>query len=454
MDLPRLILATEHRPGRFSPAVLVAAALIQRGYNLRLFVAGRDEEALSALTVLCGRPVAYLDPWSSGSPAALRACFQAGAAPGALNLVVGRLGERKEPDAPFRMDGEAAAVAEALSAPLVPLIYADASSAITGRTVRAVADALRGRALPPVRAALFVSALNPREYQLLDLEVGRRLPWLTTGYLPRILERESVPLVELCGEEQPPRRILPIRAAAAQLQGLEEHVFWPLFGALARDVPDWAPEPLPVPPIPSRPQVAVLRHPAFIPSGAGNEALLAALGAKILPIPLRGGRLPSDPDGICIPHGLGYLALIALFENGPLRNDLGRLLLSGRFFLAEGGGAPLTGETVTLPSRREVRGLSLFPFRGRYGEAVAAPSGVTAQWASENPLLAKGEVARGVLREEIDLGIPADRAIFSLSAPDGSGRGWDGSALRRGIATRLRLDLWSCPEPVRRMLLS
>ena len=67
MDLPRLILAEERRPGKVPSGVLLAAALKQRGYRLRLFVAGGDEGTLRLAECLCCQRCSYLDPVLCGT---------------------------------------------------------------------------------------------------------------------------------------------------------------------------------------------------------------------------------------------------------------------------------------------------------------------------------------------------------------------------------------------------
>jgi cobyrinic acid a,c-diamide synthase len=447
------MLVAERRPGVLSPAVLLAATLAQRGYSVRLFVVGTDQDTLAALQLLCGRQAAFLDPISAGSPMALRALFSEGADPGSLNLILGTLGERKNPDAPIFFTEEFLTVAEMLACPVLPIVYADTAAAVAVRSFSALSEVIASRDVPPVRAALFASALNPREYQLLDLELGRRLPWVSLGYLPKELERPSSGLQELCGDSIG-RVLTPLRTASAQLQGMEYYIQWPFFGALAAEAPDWIPSASPVPPVPSRPKIAILRHQAMSPSGCGNELLFRSLGGAILSIPVEGGRIPGDADMLYVPHGLGYLMLIQLFQNAFLRTEMGGFFLSGKPVLLEGGSAPLFGEGFAMPGGKEVRGLSLLSFRARYTGPPGGVFPVTLQALGQNPLMREGEFARGVCFEEIPLSDPnSGVGCFQVTDPQGRPRGLDGQVMRRVVATRLRLDLWSCPESVRRMLL-
>ncbi|MDR3280846.1 MAG: hypothetical protein LBT23_10070, partial [Synergistaceae bacterium] len=62
MNLPRLIIADEQRPGKIMSGVLIAAALRNMGYKLRLFLGNVDEISLRLLQLICNQPVTLLDP--------------------------------------------------------------------------------------------------------------------------------------------------------------------------------------------------------------------------------------------------------------------------------------------------------------------------------------------------------------------------------------------------------
>ena len=452
MDLPRLILAEERRPGRVPAGVLLAAALRQRGYRLRLYVSGLDEAVLRLLECLCGQRCSYLDPGLCGSPGALRALFQAGADPDALNLVLAPLGGRENEEAPFRLDPETRDLAGLLGGAFLPVFCADTSAMVAARTAEEVA-----RQILPVPGlsglgTLFLSVPTPREYQLLDHDLGRRLPWMGLGYVPRELERPLPSLADLCNRDLLARTLIPLRTASAHLQSLEDQIQWPLFGALARVGCAWQEEPLPEP-IPSRPRVAVVRHAALSLAGEGTELLLQTLGCHLLDVPLEGGAIPRDCDGVYLPHGPGFLALVQFLENQEMVQSLGRVLLSGKVLLAEGGAAPLLGEQILLPSGQAARGASLFSLKGIYREPQPGTGErYTAQARNAGPLLGAGETLRGSACRWVFLsGMDPQSADWDLRGEASSGvEGW---SLQRGVATRLRPELWSCAASVRRWLL-
>ena len=455
MDLPRLILAEERRPGKVPSGVLLAAALKQRGYRLRLFVAGGDEGTLRLAECLCGQRCSYLDPVLCGSGGALRSLFQAGADPEALNLVLAPLGSRSGDDAPFLVHPETRELASLLGGGLVPIFCADTSAMVAARTVEEVARQLESVPEVSILGTLFLSVPFPREYQLLDRDLGRRLPWMGLGYVPRELERPEPPLGDLCNPEVLHRTLIPLRTAAAHLQSLEDQIQWPLFGALARVGCAWEPEP-PLEPLFSRPRVAVLRHPGLSLSGEGPELLLQALGCSLLDIPLAGGAIPRECDAAYLPHGLGFLALVQFLENRELVQSLGQILLSGRGLLAEGGAAPLLGEQILLPSGKGARGASLFSLKGIYREPrPGSQTRLFVRARAQGPLLGEGESLRGVASRGVFLSgaDPQDGDWEVREDPAGAPTGMEGWSLNRAVVTRLRLELWSCPLPVRRWLL-
>ena len=114
------------------------------------------------------------------------------------------------------------------------------------------------------------------------------------------------------------------------------------------------------------------------------------------------------------------------------------------------------GEQILLPSGKGARGASLFSLKGIYREPrPGSQTRLFVRARAQGPLLGEGESLRGV----------ASRGVFLSGAdpqggdwevredPAGAPTGMEGWSLNRGVVTRLRLELWSCPLPVRRWLL-
>ena len=106
MILPRLIVADEYRPGKVPAGVLIASALKEMGYKLKLFAGSVDETALRSLQLLCNQSVTLLDPVLCGERENFRWLFQCVASPECINLVITNLGARWTKDSPFRIPRE------------------------------------------------------------------------------------------------------------------------------------------------------------------------------------------------------------------------------------------------------------------------------------------------------------------------------------------------------------
>ncbi len=202
MILPRLIIADEHRPGKIPSGVLIATILKEMGYKLRLFVGNVDETTLRMLQVLCNQPVTLLDPLLCERRESFRWLFQEAASSDSLNLVLANLGTRWTEDAPFRVPRECKLLLDWLECEMIPVLYSDASSAITMKTVKEITRQFETEVSGDlrIRSILFRSVLNNREYELLDREVGRQLTAISIGSIPRTLERDEPLVTDLCSE--------------------------------------------------------------------------------------------------------------------------------------------------------------------------------------------------------------------------------------------------------------
>jgi cobyrinic acid a,c-diamide synthase len=456
--LPRLILADEYRSGKVPSGVLVAGALKELGYKLKLFMGNTDEVTMRALQVVTNQPVTLLDPVLCGWQPNLRWLFESAASPDCVNLILVNLGGRILEDAPFKVPKECALLSEWLDCDVIPVIYSDASSTLT---VRSVAEAIRqiegeGK---PVRSILFRSILNNREYELVDREAGRNFTVFSAGSLPRVAERDLPSLVHLCSD-QFAHAALPLRSAAKQLAGMKHLVNWAIFSAIAKAAPAWRRQSRLSEPITDsgKVNIAVVRHQALSIAGDGTEHLLRALGCNVVDIPLEGGISHSVPiHGVYLPHGLAYMALPKFFSNIYLKTMLTRGSSGESFLFAEGGSSSILGDKIILPDGRgEGRGFGILPFSGIYKKSTfGSAKKMQAVGRAENPFLSGakesvfgyGSDAYSLIRlgEEDECWVISD-------VLDPKKTSLDGWCKKRILATAMRVEPWSAPDMFRRWL--
>ena len=455
---PRLILADEYRSGKVPSGVLIASALQGLGYKIKLFVGDVDEATIQCLQVICNQRVTMLDPVLCGGQANLRWLFENTASPDCVNLILVNLGGRILEDAPFKVPKECVMLSEWLDCDIVPIIYSDASSTLTARSV---AEAIRqledgGK---PVRAVLFRSIINNREYELVDREAGRQFTTFSIGSMPSIIERDAPMLTALCGDTAH-QAVLPLRSAAKQLMSMNQMINWAIFSALAQAAPNWGRQPRLSEPITDsgKVNIAVVRHPALSISGDGTEHLMRVLGCNVIDVPVEGNITHNVPiHGVYLPHGLAYMALPKFFGNIYLKTMLARGSSGSSFLFAEGGSSSILGDKIVLPEGRgEGRGFCVLPFNSAYKMPVFGnPKKMWARSRKANPLISGSkENIFGYASDGYALTQSGaeDECWQTVDAYDSQKTALDGWCNDRILATAMRLEPWSAPETFRRWL--
>jgi len=462
LNLPRLIIADEQRPGKIMSGVLIASALRNMGYKLRLFMGGVDEISLRLLQLICNQPVTILDPTMCDGRANLRWLFQQAASPDCLNLVLTSLGGRWTEDSPFRIPKECALLAEWLESEMVPVLFSDASSTLTARTLGEVMNSLQKNNDLTVRSVLFRSVLNDREFELVDREAGRQFTMITIGSMPRNMDRDTPLLTDLFFEDAS-RAVFPIKAAALQLMNMDYQVSWPVFSALANLNTNWTPQPKLCQPITDsgKVNIAVIRHETLTLGGDGTEHLLRALGCNVVEVPLDGKIVHNVPiHGVYIPHGPAYMALPKFFSNIYLKTMLARASNGNSFMLAEGGSAPVLGDKIILPPGHAGggagRGFGILPYDSAYQSATSGvPQKSVAFRKKLNPLISGSqEWVWGYSSPSLALEpkSPDDECWETKESPEGKQSSADGWCKGRILASSMRLEPWSAPASFRRWL--
>ena len=465
MNLPRLIIADEQRPGKIMSGVLIANVLKNMGYKLRLFLGNVDEVSLRLLQLTCNQPVTLLDPTLCDGRANLRWLFQQAASPDCLNLVITTLGGRWMEDSPFRIPRECPLLAEWLECEMLPVFYGDTSSTLTVRTLNEVLTSLKKNGSVNVHGVLFRSVLNDMEYELVDREAGRLFTAISVGSIPKNMDRDAPPLKNMFFGTAT-QSVFPIKSAALQLMHMCFQVNWAVFSALANLNPNWTPQARLCEPISDsgKVNIAVVRHETLMLGGDGTEHLFRALGCNVVEVPLEGDIIHNVPiHGVYIPHGMAYPVFRKFFSNIYLKTMISRASNGNSFMMTEGGSSPVLGEKISLPptgeygaSGLDARGFGVFPYDSVYRSWQAGVlQKAVATRRKLNPLISGSqEWVWGYSSSNIGIEskIAGDECWETRENIDGKPLGMDGWCKGRILASSMRLEPWSAPVSFRRWL--
>lgn len=454
MIIPRLVIADERREGTVPPGIILAAALKNAGHPLRIFCAGPDEFLVRLTTLVTGEDVTVLDPYSCGSTRVFKTLFQCASESDRLNIILAPLGKRGDDDA-FILFPQGPELSRLLECPLLPVVFADSSATITARVLEKAVSGIAAQGDIPVPAVLFASVLNPREYQLLEIEVGRRAPLLSLGYIPKLLERNRSTLLELCLDAMADRAAFPVKAAAAQLASLPGQVDWNAFWGFARLNQEWTELPEPFRGKAAGLTVGVVTHSGLSLEGDNARRLFSYLGCSVRKIFLEEAKPALDVNAVYVPHGPGFLCAEQLLGKQGAREWFSGLFKSRKVVFVNGGAAPLLGESFTLPNGKQYEGMNLFRYRGKYGMPSDELKKVEISSLEGDILLNLGEKLRGYLPPYASVVNPGDSAksLWSVKDPGNEKEKWlSGWNLGYGIVTDLSVELWSNVEGIYRWL--
>lgn len=462
MIIPRLIIADERHAGSVSAGVLIAMALKDSGYKLKLFVGEVDETTLRTLQLTCGPNVTLLDPTLCGSRESTRWLFQETAQPDALNLVITGLGTRRKEDSPFVVSPELLLLNDWLECDIVPIIRSGTSSVIALKTIREITKQLSARSEHlRVHAMMLRSVPNPGEYELIDQEVGRLLSSLMLGAMPNDSEAPEPPLAEMCSDRSA-ISTAPLKQAAGRVEASGAAANWPIFSALARAASEWQPQKPLASPIADAGlvNIAIIRDNALTLGGDGTETLMRVLGIETIDVPLDGAPAHTKPlHGIYIPHGPAHISLAKFFGSVYIKTLISRGTTGVSFMLAEGGSMPLLGERIVFPNGGKAQGFGAFGFSTTYRSHVFGPPKKLCAFTSlqSNPLLAGNtDTAWGYGSDSVEITPSGDLspcwAFMDGDDPNARRAGSGGFAKGRMLASPLRLEPWSAPESFKRWL--
>jgi len=295
--------------------------------------------------------------------------------------------------------------------------------------------------------------MNPREYQLLEIEMGRRIPYFPLGYIPKNIVRPEVPWESLFSEESQSIKFMSLHSSVRQLAALDDMVSWPLVSALAKRVLSWPEIREELEDVPGIRQVGVLRHPALGGAGDGNERFFEHIGAELVPFALDSLREAEACDALYIPHGR-----MQGFRQEDNMENIKRLLGNAVFrklpFLVEGESSALLGESLAYSGGDRRSGISMFPFSASLQKEYPSAHEVYLQASLNTPLLRKGETLHGYRSNGCVLNVPSSREGFwsVRRAETGGEIDTDGWIMGKGVVTRSCFSLWEIAQGARKWL--
>ncbi len=453
MNIPRIALAHEKRPGRVPQSILAAAALKHLGHPLKVFCAGPDENLSRLAGLVLGEDVTILDPLSCGSTRIFKTLFQRASRPDSLNIILLPLGERTEGDA-FSFFPEGAEICRQLECPMVPVVYSDSSAGVAARIMGDMTERFAGPGGISLPAALFSSVLNPREYQLLEIETGRLSPLMTLGYIPGTLERGAPELLEMCLPDSSAKASLQVRSAAAQLGAVAGQVDWNILWGVARFHEGWTVAPEPLKGKYAGISVGIIDHEALRMEGDNARQLFSMFGCsvKTLDLQSRGG---PELNALYIPHGPGFLLAEHLLGNAGIKEWFRSFFRSSRGVFVNGGVTPLLGTSFSLPNGCQYEGLGIFPFRGRFEIPSSGMRRVEISSREGDSVLNIGEKMRGYTPSYCSVVNSDDSppSLWTLREPGKTRNcGVSGWSRGKGVATDVCIQPWSNIEGMGRWL--
>ncbi len=453
MHTYRLLLADEPREGNIPLSALFAGALKERGYELRIFQIGFDEVRTKYLEVASGEPVTVLDPHLLRNDFNCKFMFQHSRKKEALHLFVGPLSLPQRHEEKMELHPVTAKVGECLALPILPLLYADRNAILTARLTEQIFSQIKDHPALIPSTVCFAAVLNPKEYQLLEIEMGRRLPYFSLGYLPKNILRTEIAPESLFSEGPHSLKFTSFHSAVHQLAALEDMIHWPVIGAMAKRARPWTEIQEELQESPGPFKVGILRHPSLGGGGDGNQRFLEYLGGSSVPFGLDRIQEMEQCDFLYIPHGRAG-GFRDSEELEKLKKLLGTVVYRKIPFLVEGESVVLLGESAHDPGGKRISGIAMFPFSASLQGGYPGVHEVFLEALGHTPLLRKGETLHGYRTNGCTLSYPSSRqGEWAVRRTEAGGEvDTDGWFMGKGAVVRSCFSLWEVSSAVRKWL--
>ncbi len=367
MGVPTLVVAgTGSGSGKTTITCALAAALAERGLDVRLFKAGPDYLDPTFHEAVLGRPSRNLDAWMTGREGVLDAYVRGTAGAPDIALVEGVMGLYDGRD-PTSLEGSTAEVARVLGAPV--LLVVDAAG--MARSAAAVVGGFVGHDPDTrVEGVLFNRVGSAGHTAILEAAVRHAL-----GPAPRVLgglpkQRDLfLPSRHLglhAARLSPATRTPEARASWRRdlAAWAREHVDLDGLLGLARTARPPAHAPRRAERVASA-RIGLARDDAFHFYYPDNLEMLAEAGAELVPFSPLADPLPGGLDGVILGGGYPEEHAAELAERADLRRELREFAASGRPVYGECGGLMFLGESLEDGDGRRWPMVGALPLRTR-----------------------------------------------------------------------------------------
>jgi cobyrinic acid a,c-diamide synthase len=448
-----LIIADEPQVGMVSSGLLLVYALKRAGVKVRIFVCARSELEVRLLNLLLEDFVVCLDPYACGSIKNLKTLFQRTANPEMLNVILVPLGTRSEEDC-IQVSSEVSDLAKGLACGIVPLISASASAILTTNAALSALSAFDGGEENSVMGVVFASVKNPREFQLLEQDYGRKTPLLSLGYIPKEIER-PMPAPEDLYNTGASTRVMQIKSAALQLTAISHQIEWQILEAYGLLKKEW------IPPeemrYPSKHfKAAIVGEKAFSLEGGNSRGLFQFLGCEVVDYNPWTDRFPLDVEVIYFPHSTVHLYGDKLMAHEPFLQGIRQSFATNKLIFANGASALLFGQYFITPDQQKHKGLKIFPFHGSYSSTRSDNvRRIEIRSVIDSIFSKQEEKMRGYAFDHFQISNPGNIVPSTWAYRDirkGTELGSSGWFKSYCFVTDLYLEPWSCIDIVNRWL--
>jgi cobyrinic acid a,c-diamide synthase len=454
VNLPRLIVADEINSETVSPGLTLIYALKRSGVKVKVFTCARSESDVRLLKLLLEESTVSLDLYTCGSVKNLKTLFQKTADPEALNVILVPLGTRPEENF-LQVRPEPLELAKALACGVVLVISASASAILTTNATSSVLAAFESGSESCVLGVVFSGVKNPREYQLLEQDYGRRTAVLSLGYIPKEIERPMPMLVELYGATTG-TRVMQIKSAALQLASIVHQIEWEILDAFGRLKQEWLP-PQESEYLVKNFKVAVVGTRHFSLEGSNGAELFQFLGCEVTDYDPWQDSFPFDAEAIYFPHSIAGLYADRLLAHEPFSQGIKQSFAANKIIFVNGASALLFGQYFLSPDGQRYEGLKFFPFHGNYTsfkENDNAPR-IEIRGTMDSIFTKYDEKMRGFSLDYLHISNPGNLVPPVWGYRDirkGSELGTSGWVKSYCFVTDLYLELWSNIDVVNRWL--
>jgi len=346
----------------------LVCALRRSGVKVNVFTCARSDLDMRLLKLLLGEPVISLDMFACGSVKNLKTLFQRIAKPDALNIILAPIGTRQDEDF-IQINPDVVDLAKTLSCGIVPVISASASAVLTSNAALTVLTSLEKSCEGAAMGIIFASVKNPKEYQLLEQDYGRRTHVLSLGYIPKETER---PLPSMQDLYDTAAGIMQIKSAALQLISASYHIEWQILEAFGQLKKEWTPpEQLSFPS--KNFKAAIVGSQSLSLESDNCRELFKLLGCSVVDYDPLHEPFPRDAEVIYFPHSAANIYSDRLLAHEPFLQGIKQAYASNKLIFANGAAAPLFGQSFITADGKKHDGLGFFKFRANYVSVKANP---------------------------------------------------------------------------------